>query len=83
MLAHLLTDFEIQRYYQNESKFNGIYSRLYFPKIKDAAYVTNLVEFKSIGNRWIALYMIGNNIIYFDCFGTEHIPKEIKKFIKN
>ena len=24
-----------------------------------------------------------NNFIYFDSFGTEHIPKEIKKIIKN
>ena len=83
MLADLSTDFEIQRYYQNESKFNGIYSRLYLPKIKDAAYVINLAEFKPIGNCWIALYMIGNNITDFDYFGIEHIPKEIKKFTKN
>ena len=27
--------------------------------------------------------MNGNNIIYFDSFGVEHIPKEIKKFIGN
>ena len=24
-----------------------------------------------------------NNKVYFDCFGAEHIPKEIKKFIGN
>ena len=27
--------------------------------------------------------MNGNNIIYFDSLGVEHIPKEIKKFIGN
>ena len=27
--------------------------------------------------------MNGNNIIYFDSFGAEHIPKEIEKFIGN
>ena len=27
MLPHPLTNFGIQRYYQNESRFNGIYSR--------------------------------------------------------
>ena len=27
--------------------------------------------------------MNGDNIIYFDDFGVEHIPKEIKKFIVN
>ena len=31
----------------------------------------------------MALYVDGNNIIYFDSFGLEHIPKEIKKFIGN
>ena len=27
--------------------------------------------------------MNNNNITYFDSFGVEHIPKEIKKFVKN
>ena len=27
MLPHPLTKFEIQKYYQNEPKFNGVYSR--------------------------------------------------------
>ena len=27
--------------------------------------------------------MNGNHVIYFDSFGVEHIPKEIKKFIGN
>ena len=44
----------------------------------------NLNEFKSIGTHWIALYVNANNIVYFDDFGVEHIPKEIlKKFIVN
>ena len=81
MLPHPLTNFEIQTYYQNESKFNGVYSRNSLPKIKDGAYVINLDEFKSIWAHWIALYVNGNNIIYFDSFGVEHIAKEIKKFI--
>ena len=51
--------------------------------MKDRAYVINLDEFKSIRTRWRALYVNGNNIIYFDSFGVEHIPKEIKKFIGN
>ena len=49
-----------------------------YPKWVD---VINLDEFKSIGTHWIVLYVNGNNIIYFDSFGVEHIPKEIKKFI--
>ena len=46
-------------------------------------YVVNLDEYKSIGIHWIILYVNDNNVIYFDSFGVEHIPKEIKKFIGN
>ena len=83
MSPHFLNKFEIQKYYQNEPKFNGIYSRNNLPKIKDRVYVINLDEFKSIGTHWVALYVNGNNVIYFDSFGVEHIPKEMKKFIEN
>ena len=54
MRPHPLTNFEIQKYYQNEPKFNGVYSRNNLPQIKDAAYVINLDEFKSIGTHWTA-----------------------------
>ena len=83
MPPHPLTSFEIQKYYQNESKFNGVFSRDNIPnKIKDGAYVINLDEYSDIGTPWIALW-VNNNVIYFDSFGVEHIPKEIKKFIDN
>ena len=78
MPPHLLTNFEIQKYYQIEPKFNGVYSRINLLKIKDGSYVINLDEYESIGTHWIALYVNANNIIYFDSFGVEHIPKEIK-----
>ena len=70
------------KYFQNEPKFNGVYWRNNLPKTKDGAYVISLDEFKLIGTHWIALYENGNKIIYFVSFGVEHIPKEIKKFIK-
>ena len=37
MQPHPLTNFEIRKYYQNEPKFNGVYSRNNLPKIKDGA----------------------------------------------
>ena len=43
----------------------------------------NRDEFISIGTHWIALYANAINIVYFDSFGVERIPKEIKKFIGN
>ena len=80
MSPHPLTNFEIQKYYQNEPRFNGVYSRDNLPKIKDGAYVINLDEYSDIGTHWVALY-VQNNVTYFDSFGVEHIPKEIKAFI--
>ena len=44
MSPHPLTNFEIQNYYKNESRFNGVYSRDNLPKIKNGAYVINLYE---------------------------------------
>ena len=71
-------------YYQNEPKFNGVYSRDNFPyKIKDGAYVINLDDYSDIGTHWIALYVNKKTATYFDSFGAEHIPKEIKKFLNN
>ena len=70
------------KYYENESRFNGVYSRDNLPnKIKHGAYVVNLDEYSDIGTHWIALYLKNNNITYFDSFGVEYIPKEIRKFI--
>ena len=89
MPPHPLTNFEIQKYYQNEPKFNGVYSRDNLSEIKNGAYVINLDEFSDIGTHWVALYLGGaslknvnnNDVTYFDSFGVEHIPKEIKASI--
>ena len=81
MPLHPLTNFEIQKFYQNEPRFNGVYSRDNLPKIKDGAYVINLDEYSDIGTHWVALYVQNNNVTYFGSFGVEHIPKEIKTFI--
>ena len=74
---------EIQKYYKNEPRFNGVFSRDNLPKIKDGAYVINLDEYSDIGTRWVALYVQNNNVTYFDSFGVEYIPKEIKTFSNN
>ena len=57
MPPHPLINFEIQKYYQNEPRFNGVYSRDNLPKIKDGAYVINLDEYSDIGTHWVALYV--------------------------
>ena len=81
MPPHLLTNFEKQKYYENEPRFNGAYSRDNFAEIKDGAYIINLYEYSGIGTHWVALYVRNNDVTYFDSFGVEHIPKEVKAFI--
>ena len=69
------------KYYENESRFNGVYSKDNLPnEIRDGAYVIHLDEYSDIATHWVALYAKNNDITYFDSFGVEHIPKEIKTF---
>ena len=42
------------------------------------AYVINLDEYANIGTHWIALFCNKSEIVYFNSFGVEHVPKEIK-----
>ena len=88
---HPLTNTEINEYYKNEPRFNGVYSNL--PKtIKKGAYVINLDEYENTGTHWVSLFVKPKyttesssleRTIYFDSFGVEHIPKETNKFIGN
>ena len=52
MPPHPLTNFEIQKYYQNEHRFNGVYSRDNLFKIKNGTYIINLDKYSDIGTRW-------------------------------
>ena len=90
MLPHPLINFEIQKYCQNKPRFNGVYSRDSLTKIKGGAYIINFDEYSDIGTHWVALYVsqaspedVKNNVTYFNSFGVEHSPKEIKTFINN
>ena len=69
--------------YQNEPRFNGVYSRDNLPKLKDGAYIINPDEYCDIGTHWVAFYGNNNDVTYSDSFGVEHIPKDIKEFVKN
>ena len=72
MPPHPLTNFEIQNFFRSEPKFNGVYLRNNLSKTKDGAYIINLDEYESIGTHWIALYVNGDNVTYFESFGVEH-----------
>ena len=77
MLSHPLANLEIKKHYQNQPKFNCVYSRSSLTKIKDELYVPHFDGYESIETHWIVFYVNGDNIIYFDSFRVEHTPKEI------
>ena len=56
---------------------------VYLKKIKDGVYVINLDEHADTDTHWITSFCVRDEVIYFDSFGVEHIPKEIKEFIGN
>ena len=63
-------------------RVNDGYYRDNLPKIKYDAYVINLDEYSDIGTHWIALYVLNNDVTYFDSFGVEHTPKKLKNSSK-
>ena len=80
---HPLTNFDIQKYYKNEPKFNGIFSRNNLhKKINDGAYVINLDKYKNVGMHWIALFCNKNTIIYFDSLVLNIFLKKLKDLLK-
>ena len=84
MPPHPLTNFEIQKYYQNEPRFNGVFSRNNVPrKTKDGAYTINLEEYADLGSHSVTLFCNRNKIVYFGSFGVEHIREEIKESFGN
>ena len=61
---HPLTNFEIQKCYKNEPRFNGVFSRNNLPKkIKDGSYVINLNEYADVDTHWIPLFCNRNEIV--------------------
>ena len=58
MLPHPLNNFEIRKYYENEPRFNGVYSRDNLPErssaeTKDGVYIINFDEYSDIGTHWV------------------------------
>ena len=83
MLPHPLTNFEIQRCYQNESRINGDFSKNSSPKkINDGAYVIGLDEYSDIGTHWIVLFCNRNEIVYFDSLVLDMFLKKLKNLLR-
>ena len=71
MLPHPLTNLELERVYQNEPRFSGVFSKNNLPeKIKNGAYVIDLDEYVDFGTHWIALFCNKNEIVCFDSFSV-------------
>ena len=77
-----MTNFEIQSYYQNKLKFNGVYLSDNLPnEIKDCVYIITCDEYANFGTHWIPLYVMNNDATHFDSFLVEHIIRKMKWFI--
>ena len=46
-------------------------------------YAVNLDEYSDIGTHWIALYLLNNDVTYFNSFEVEHVSEKIKALIHN
>ena len=40
-------------------------------------------EYADVGTHWIALFCNRGEVVYFNSFGVEYVPEEIKEFIRN
>ena len=64
--------------------FNGVFSRNNLPRItEDGGYIINLDDKGRAGTHWVAVHINGDQAVYFNSFGIEHLPEEILKFVRN
>ena len=79
MFPHLLTNLKIQRYYQNESRFNGVYScDNFLDNIRSGAYVVSFDEYADFGTHWIVMDSNGNKITYLIVLESKTFHKKSK-----
>ena len=79
-----LTNLEIQKYYKNELRFNGVFSRNNLPKkIKDGAYLVNLDEYSDVGTHWIALFFKKKKLFISIVLVLNIFLKKFKNLLKN
>ena len=82
MQPHPLTNFEIQKYYENEPTFNGVFQEIiYLKKIKDGAYVINLDEHADTGTHWIALFCKKTKLFIFIVLVLNIFLKKLKSLL--
>ena len=83
MPPHPLTNFEIQKYYENEPRFISVFSRDNLPKkIKDGTYIINFDEYADTGTHWITLFCNKNEIVYSIVLVLSIFLKKLKNLLK-
>ena len=80
---HPLTNFEIMDYFKNVKGFDGVFQEIIYQSQKNRAYVINLDHSENTETRWVVLFINSSEVIYFDSFGVEYIPKEIMNRIEH
>ena len=79
MVKHL----KISKRYENDCRFNGVFSRNNLIRIKDGVYAINSDDKKSKGAHWVSFFIYRNISVYFDSFGIEYIPQEVLNKIED
>ena len=84
ILPHPLPNFEIQKYYKNEPRFNAVFSRNNLPKkIKDGPYIINVDEYADVGTHWIALFCKKMKLFVSIVLVLNILLKKFKNLLKN
>ena len=75
-MLHPLSNIKITNYFNDEPRFNGVFSRNNLPRIKDGAHVTNLDDEKSKVTQWFSLFSDINTAVFVDFFEAEYTPQK-------
>ena len=82
ILRHTLTNFNIQKYYKNESRFNGVFSKNSLPnKIKDGAYVINLDEYADVGTHGLLYFVTEMKLFMLIVLVLNKFLKKLKNLL--
>ena len=82
ILRHTLTNFNIQKYYKNKPRFNGVFSKNNLPnKIKDGAYVINLDEYADVGTHELLYFVTEMKLFMLIVLVLNKFLKKLKNLL--
>ena len=74
---NLVKNQKVSKYYENDCRFNDIFSRNNLSGIKDGAYVINADDKNSKGTHWVSIFIDRITVIYFNSSGIKCISKKV------